>query len=137
MKKFLLIIAMLFSMSTVFAQSTQPRSTAVIVQELRDNYAAQQIYIEELKAIGADKDVTIEELREKVMVTSNKLDKSIADDAKKAAEIIKLETQKKLLIKWLTIAVSILGAFFLLHLVILFIRIKWNVVLPYWLNALL
>lgn len=139
MKKLFLIIAMIFSLGTVCVAQTSeaPRSTAVIVQELRDNYKAQQVYIEELRTLNNDKDVTIEELKEKVTITTEKMDKAIEEDAKKTTEIIKLTTKNKLLIKWLTIAVSILGGFFLLHIVILFLRVKWNIILPYWLNAIL
>ena len=140
MKKLFLIIAMIFSLGTVCVAQTSaeaPRSTAVIVQELRDNYKAQQVYIEELRTLNNDKDVTIEELKEKVTITTEKMDKAIEEDAKKTTEIIKLTIKNKLLIKWLIIAVSILGGFFLLHIVILFLRVKWNIILPYWLNAIL
>lgn len=140
MKKLFLIIAMIFSLGTVCVAQTSaeaPRSTAVIVQELRDNYKAQQVYIEELRATNSSKDVTIDELRTKVDDITNKWTDAIEEDSKKTTEIITLTTKNRLLIKWLIIAVAILGGFFLLHIVILFLRVKWNIILPYWLNAIL
>jgi len=140
MKKLFLIVAMIFSLGTVCVAQTSaeaPRSTAVIVQELRDNYKAQQIYIDELRATNSSKDVTIEELKEKVASTTEKMDKAIEEDAKKTTEIIKLTTKNKLFIKWLSIVVAILGGFFLLHIATLILKLKWNITLPYWLNAIL
>lgn len=140
MRKLFLILAILFSLGAapVFAQTPEaPRSTAVIVQELRDNYKAQQVYIDELRATNSSKDVTIDELRVKVDDITNKWTDAIEEDSKKTTEIITLTTKNRLLIKWLTIAVAILGGFFLLHIVILFLRVKWNIILPYWLNAIL
>jgi hypothetical protein len=140
MRKLFLILAVLFSLGAapVFAQTPEaPRSTAVIVQELRDNYKAQQVYIDELRATNSSKDVTIDELRVKVDDITNKWTDAIEEDSKKTTEIITLTTKNRLLIKWLIIAVAILGGFFLLHIVILFLRVKWNIILPYWLNAIL
>lgn len=140
MRKLFLVFAILFSLGAapVFAQTPEaPRSTAVIVQELRDNYKAQQVYIDELRATNSSKDVTIDELRIKVDDITNKWTDAIEEDSKKTTEIITLTTKNRLLIKWLIIAVAILGGFFLLHIVILFLRVKWNIILPYWLNAIL
>lgn len=140
MRKLFLVFAVLFSLGAapVFAQTPEaPRSTAVIVQELRDNYKAQQVYIDELRATNSSKDVTIDELRVKVDDITNKWTDAIEEDSKKTTEIITLTTKNRLLIKWLIIAVAILGGFFLLHIVILFLRVKWNIILPYWLNAIL
>jgi len=140
MRKLFLILAILFSLGTapVFAQTPEaPRSTAVIVQELRDNYKAQQIYIDELRATNSSKDVTIDELRVKVDDITNKWTDAIEEDSKKTTEIIKLTTKNKLLIKWLSIAVAILGGLFLLHILTLILKLKWNITLPYWLNAIL
>lgn len=140
MRKLFLVFAILFSLGAapVFTQTPEaPRSTAVIVQELRDNYKAQQVYIDELRATNSSKDVTIDELRVKVDDITNKWTDAIEEDSKKTTEIITLTTKNRLLIKWLIIAVSILGSFFLLHIVILFLRVKWNIILPYWLNAIL
>ena len=119
MRKLFLVFAVLFSLGAapVFAQTPEaPRSTAVIVQELRDNYKAQQVYIDELRATNSSKDVTIDELRVKVDDITNKWTDAIEEDSKKTTEIITLTTKNRLLIKWLIIAVAILGGFFLLHI---------------------
>ena len=63
MKKFLCALLFVLFTGTVFAQSTAPRSSNVIIQELRDNYKAVLDCNEELKAAVADKDITIEELK--------------------------------------------------------------------------
>jgi len=140
MRKLFLIFAILFSLGTspVFAQTPEvPRSTNVIIQDIKSNYEKQREYIETLRAINNDKESTIDELRIKVDDITNKWTAAIEEDSKKTIEIINLTTKNKSLIKWLTIAVSILGSLLLLHIVITFLKIKWNITLPYWLNSIL
>jgi ABC-type lipoprotein release transport system permease subunit len=140
MRKLFLIFAILFSLGTspVFAQTPEvPRSTNVIIQDIKSNYEKQREYIETLRAINNDKESTIDELRIKVDDITNKWTAAIEEDSKKTIEIINLTTKNKSLIKWLTIAVSILGSLLLLHIVIAFLKIKWNITLPYWLNSIL
>lgn len=140
MKKLFLIIAMIFSLGTVCIAQTPaeaPRSTNVIIQDIKSNYEKQREYIETLRAINNDKESTIDELRIKVDDITNKWTDAIEEDSKKTIEIINLTTKNKSLIKWLTIAVSILGGLLLLHIIIAFLKIKWNITLPYWLNSIL
>lgn len=140
MRKLFLIFAILFSLGTapVFAQASEaPRSTNVIIQDIKSNYEKQRDYIDELRKINSDNKSTIDELRIKVDDITNKWTDAIEEDSKKTIEIINLTTKNKSLIKWLTIAVSILGSLLLLHIVIAFLKIKWNITLPYWLNSIL
>ena len=140
MRKLFLIFAILFSLGAapVFAQTHEaPRSTNVIIQDIKSNYEKQREYIETLRAINNDKESTIDELRIKVDDITNKWTDAIEEDSKKTIEIINLTTKNKSLIKWLTIAVSILGGLLLLHIIIAFLKIKWNITLPYWLNSVL
>lgn len=140
MRKLFLIFVILFSLGTapIFAQASEaPRSTNVIIQDIKSNYEKQREYIETLRAINNDKESTIDELRIKVDDITNKWTDAIEEDSKKTIEIINLTTKNKSLIKWLTIAVSILGGLLLLHIIIAFLKIKWNITLPYWLNSIL
>ena len=137
MKKFLCVLLFALFTSTVFAQSTTPRSSNVIIQELRDNYKAVLDCNEELKAAVADKDITIEELKEKVLTITAENDKAIEDKVKADAENLKKDLRIKRLLKALTIAVSILGGFLLIHILILILYYKFKITLPYTLNTIL
>lgn len=138
MKKIFLAIIMVLSFSSiVYAQTEAPRSTSVIIQELKDNYKAQQIYIDELRSVNDSKDITIEELQEKIVFTTNKMDEAIKDDAEKTTELIKANTKNKILIKWLITIISILGFFVIVHAAFVFLKLKFNIEVPYMLNTIL
>lgn len=137
MKKIFLILCLIFGMSSLFAQGQAPRSTEVIVQELRDNYLAQQSYIDQLKAINSDKDLTIDSLTEKITSITEKLDFTMKESAEANETIIRNNETIKIKNKWLTIFVSILAGFLILHIVILILKLKFNITLPYWLNTLI
>jgi Skp family chaperone for outer membrane proteins len=137
MKKFLCALLFVLFTGTVFAQSTAPRSSNVIIQELRDNYKAVLDCNEELKSAVADKDITIEELREKVLTITAENDKAIEEKVKSDAENLKKELKIKRLAKGLAISTSILGGFLLLHILILILYYKFKITLPYTLNTIL
>ncbi len=138
MKKIFLAIIMVLSFSSIVcAQTEAPRSTSVIIQELKDNYKAQQIYIDELRSVNDSKDITIEELQEKIVFTTNKMDEAIKDDAEKTTELIKANTKNKILIKWLITIISILGFFVIVHAAFVFLKLKFNIEVPYMLNTIL
>lgn len=137
MKKVLLILCLIFGINFLFAQNQTPRSTEVIVQELRDNYLAQQSYIDQLKAINSDKDLTIDSLTEKITSITERLDITMKESAEANETIIRNNETIKIKNKWLTIFVSILAGFLILHIVILILKLKFNITLPYWLNTLI
>lgn len=139
MKKFFCILIIFFGIN-VFAQEApqiEPRSSSVILQELRDNIQMQRDEISEKDSIIAGNIETIEELQQKSIKIAEDLEVSIEREAEKNEKIIQQNNQLKLQRKQLTILSSILGFFVLLHIGILFLKIKWNIKLPYLLNTLL
>lgn len=139
MKKFFCFFIVFFGLS-VFAQESpqiEPRSSSVILQELRDNIQTMGEMISQKDSIIATNIETIEELQQKSIETTEKLEASIEREAEKNEKIIQQNNQLKLQRKQLTILSSILGFFVLIHIGILFLKIKWNIKLPYLLNTLL
>lgn len=139
MKKFFCFLIVFFGLS-VFAQESpqiEPRSSSVILQELRDNIQMMGEMISQKDSIIAGNIATIEELQQKSIETAEKLEASIEREAEKNEKIIQQNNQLKLQRKQLIILSSILGFFVLLHIGILFLKIKWNIKLPYLLNTLL
>lgn len=139
MKKFFCILIIFFGIN-VFAQEApqiEPRSSSVILQELRDNIQMQRDEISEKDSVIAGNIETIEELQQKSIKIAEDLEVSIEREAEKNEKIIQQNNQLKLQRKQLTILSSILGFFVLLHIGILFLKIKWNIKLPYLLNTLL
>lgn len=139
MKKFFCFLIVFFGLN-VFAQESpqiEPRSSSVILQELRDNIQMMGEMISQKDSIIAGNIATIEELQQKSIETAEKLEASIEREAEKNETIIQQNNQLKLQRKQLIILSSILGFFVLLHIGILFLKIKWNIKLPYLLNTLL
>lgn len=139
MKKFFCFLIVFFGLS-VFAQETpqiEPRSSSVILQELRDNIQMMGDMISQKDSIIAENITTIEVLQQKSIETAEKLEASIEREAEKNEKIIQQNNQLKLQRKQLIVLSSILGFFVLLHIGILFLKVKWNIKLPYLLNTLL
>jgi len=137
MKKFFCILIAFFSLSVFAQEPSQPRSSSVILQELRDNIQMMGEMISQKDSIIATNIETIEELQQKSIETTEKLEASIEREAEDKETIIQQNNQLKLQRKQLIILSSILGFFVLLHIGILFLKIKWNIKLPYLLNTLL
>ncbi len=139
MKKFFCFLIVFFGLS-VFAQDApqiEPRSSSVILQELRDNIQTMGEMISQKDSIIAENITIIEVLQQKSIEAAEKLEASIEREAEKNEKIIQQNNQLKLQRKQLIILSSILGFFVLLHIGILFLKIKWNIKLPYLLNTLL
>ena len=142
MKKFFCILILFFGINALAQEvpsqeSPQPRSSSVILQELRDNIQMMGEMISQKDSIIASNITTIEELQQKSIEAAEKLEASIEREAEDKETIIQQNNQLKLQRKQLIILSSILGFFVLLHIGILFLKIKWNIKLPYLLNTLL
>ena len=88
MKKFLSILIVLFSIN-VFAQETQPvqpRSTAVIMQELRDNIESQKELIGEKDSIIASNLAVISEMQGNVEKIAEDMERDFFMTADEALE---------------------------------------------------
>ena len=139
MKKFFCILIIFFGINVLAqeAPQIQPRSSSVILQELRDNIQTMGEMISQKDSIIAEDIAIIEELQQKSIETAEKLEASIEREAEKNEKIIQQNNQLKLQRKQLIVLSLILGFFILLHIGILFLKIKWNIKLPYLLNTLL
>ncbi len=137
MKKFFCILIAFFSLSVFAQEPSQPRSSSVILQELRDNIQMMKDKISEKDFFIASNIATIENLQQENIKITEDLEASIEREAEDKETIIQQNNQLKLQRKQLIILSSILGFFVLLHIGILFLKIKWNIKLPYLLNTLL
>ena len=139
MKKFFCILIIFFGINVLAqeAPQIQPRSSSVILQELRDNIQTMGEMISQKDSIIAEDIAIIEELQQKSIETAEKLEASIEREAEKNEKIIQQNNQLKLQRKQLIVLSLILGFFILLHIGILFLKVKWNIKLPYLLNTLL
>ena len=139
MKKFFCILIIFFGINVLAQEAPQiePRSSSVILQELRNNIQMMGEMISQKDSIIATDIEIIEKLQQKSIETAEKLEASIEREAEKNETIIQQNNQLKLQRKQLIILSSILGFFVLLHIGILFLKIKWNIKLPYLLNTLL
>lgn len=86
--------------------------------------------VDEITALNTEQNEEIISLKESVRA-------SVADLSDANEQIIRQNEQIKVKNKWLIIVCSILGLFFIAHIVIFIIGLKWNIKLPYWLNALI
>ncbi len=142
MKKICICIFCVFSLMYGFTQENNtegqtPRSTSIILQELRDNIKQQQDLILDKEQAINEHIETINQLQTENLKIAENLDKAIQQDAEKNQQIIEQNVKLKIQTKWLVVLSTILGLFFIGHFLILFLKLKWGITIPYWLNTLL
>lgn len=133
MKKFIILLLICFPL---FAQE-KPRSTSVILEDLRTQITELNKINEERENSILEKENTINELNTKTEELLTKIDASVKDLSAANETIIQQNQKLKTQRKWLIVLASILGAFAIAHFVILFVKLKWKISLPYWLNTLI
>lgn len=139
MRKIALAMAALLLPMLAIAQeeTSQLRTTSEIMLELRTQIGElEHISEERAKAIESDK-ATIDELTQRVASISDSIDATISDLSKANETIItqseKIRSQRSAL----AVLSALLGALFLAHVVVLLLKVKLNITLPYWLNTIL
>lgn len=141
MRKTILLLAIIllpaFAMAQEETSQPQPRTTSEIMLELRTQIGElEHISDERAKAIESDK-ATIDELTQRVASISDSIDATISDLSKANETIItqseKIRSQRSAL----AALSAFLGVLFLAHIVVLFLKVKLNITLPYWLNTIL
>lgn len=139
MRKIALAMAALLLPMLAIAQeeTSQLRTTSEIMLELRTQIGVlEHISKERAKAIESDK-ATIDELTQRVASISDSIDATISDLSKANETIItqseKIRSQRSAL----AVLSALLGALFLAHVVVLLLKVKLNITLPYWLNTIL
>lgn len=123
--------------NAAYAQDVAPRSTQVILQELQSTLQELRDLNTEQNNIIEDKLTTITELKEKNTQVTDKLKTILEEEAKANQLIVEQNTKLEMQKKWLIILSSILLGFVALHFVILALKLKFGISLPYWLNTLL
>ena len=140
MKKIFLMFFIVFP----FLSFAQPRSSAEIITDLRNNINTLKELNSEKENIIIDSKKTIKELKEdnlkliteveKDVELREELNKTIVkQDAKIKQQNKDLEKQRKQLVY----INCFLSGIIVLHLIIFFINIRFKIKLPYWLNTLL
>ena len=139
MRKIALAMAALLlpMLATAQEETSQLRTTSEIMLELRTQIGVlEHISKERAKAIESDK-ATIDELTQRVASISDSIDATISDLSKANETIItqseKIRSQRSAL----AVLSALLGALFLAHVVVLLLKVKLNITLPYWLNTIL
>lgn len=136
MKRNKIAVLFLLICGALFAQD-KPRETKVILEDLR-------YQINELNEINnqreealIEKENTIAELNDKTNKLLEEMNLSVKDLSKANETIIKQNQSLKTQRKWLIVLTAILGIFSLAHFVILYLKLRYKISLPYWLNALI
>lgn len=136
MKRNKIAVLFLLICGALFAQD-KPRETKVILEDLR-------YQINELNEINnqreealIEKENTIAELNDKTNKLLEEINLSVKDLSKANETIIKQNQSLKTQRKWLIVLTAILGIFSLAHFVILYLKLRYKISLPYWLNALI
>lgn len=79
----------------------------------------------------------IEGLQEDVDRLITQIDRDTEEIAEKGQKIIEQNEKLKMQRKWLIICSGVFCLFFLVHIAVFIIALKWNIKLPYWLNAII
>lgn len=139
MKKIVLLLVSLFCFSA-FAQDAEPQKEMTFedyYQQAKESTIKIQAYVEELEGKTALQASDIEKLQGDIAVLVTQVDEKVEQISDQAGKILELNTKLKMQRKWLAILSCILGVFFIGHIVLLFLKAKWNITIPYWLNTIL
>lgn len=132
---FLLFITNLYIFGQT--QNETPRTVSEIMQDIKTQVIELESLSESRLQIIENDKTNIEKLETENNNIKENLN-SLLTELSNANETIirqdeKIKTQRKILA---TISI-VLGAFFISHIVILILKMKCNITLPYWLNTLL
>lgn len=134
---FVLFVALVFALCSRIYPQEAAKTSAQLISEIREQVADLTMLNEQLTLYNTQDKATIDDLQNRILSISENADKSLQDLSEANETIIrqdeKIRTQKKVL----AFVSAVLGAFFLLHIVILILKLKLNITLPYWLNTLL
>lgn len=139
MKKFILILVSLFCF-TVVAQEVQPQKEMTFEDyyiQAKESTAKIQTYVEELENKTTLQEADIEKLQSNVKNLVGQVDEKVEQISEQGTKILQLYEKVKLQRKWLLILSSILGVLFVGHIILLLLKAKWNITIPYWLNTIL
>lgn len=136
MRNKIVLLLLLFG-GLAFTEEVAPRNTTVIIKEIKEELNQLKTINENNKLIIEQRDNNINSLNEEVKNLIINLDKTVNDLSEANSNIIKQNERIRIQKKWLIMLTSILGVLTIAHFVILFIKLKFNIKLPYWLNTIL
>lgn len=134
--KIIVLFMFMFMCGALFAQD-KPRDTKVILEDLKYQINELNEINSQREELLIEKENTITELNDKTNKLLEEIDLSVKDLSKANETIIKQNQSLKIQRKWLVILITILGVFALAHFVILYLKLRYKISLPYWLNALI
>lgn len=141
-KKINFILIFLFMGFFTFGQTSEneikePRTVAEIMQDIKNQVSElESLSDARLQIIENDK-ASIEKLSNENTTIKENLN-SLLSELSEANETIIRQDEKIKIQRNILITISIiLGLFFIVHIVILILKLKFNITLPYWLNTLI
>lgn len=115
----------------------QVKTSTELISEIKSQVIELTALNEQLTTYNVQDKKTIEDLQNRITTISESADKSLADLSEANETIIRQDEKIKTQRKILAIISIILGIFFIAHIVILVLKLKCNITLPYWLNTLI
>lgn len=131
-----IIVLFMFICGALFAQD-KPRDTKVILEDLRYQINELNEINNQREELLIEKENTITELNDKTNKLLEEMNLTVKDLSKANETIIKQNQSLKIQRRWLVILAAVLGAFALAHFVILYLKLRYKISLPYWLNTLI
>lgn len=136
-KSSLVVLLMLLLCSFVSSQEEEPRPIAEIMQDIKNQVTELEALSEaRLQVIENDK-TNIEKLETENNNIKESLNGLLIELSNTNETIIRQSERIKIQRSILFTLTIILGAFFILHIVVLILNYKFKITLPYWLNALI
>lgn len=136
-KSSLVVLLMLLLCSFVSSQEEEPRPIAEIMQDIKNQVTELEALSEaRLQVIENDK-TNIEKLETENNNIKESLNGLLIELSNANETIIRQSERIKIQRSILFTLTIILGAFFILHIVVLILNYKFKITLPYWLNALI
>ncbi len=134
MKKFTVLLFLILFLLPVFPQQ---KTFDDYYMQAKENIIKIQERVNELESTVVLREDDIKKLQEDVDRLVIQVDKDTEEIAEKGQKIIEQNEKLKIQRKWLIILISMFATFILAHIAILIIKLKWNIKLPYWLNAII
>ena len=136
-KSSLVVLLMLLLCSFVSSQEEEPRPIAEIMQDIKNQVTELEALSEaRLQVIENDK-TNIKKLETENNNIKESLNGLLIELSNANETIIRQSERIKIQRSILFTLTIILGAFFILHIVVLILNYKFKITLPYWLNALI
>lgn len=132
-KKLIILLSIVLFTIPVFSQKTFDD----YYMQAKENIIKIQERVNELESTVVLREDDIKKLQEDVDRLVIQVDRDTEEIAEKGQKIIEQNEKLKIQRKWLIICSVVFCLFFLVHMAVFIIALKWNIKLPYWLNAII